>query len=53
MNLNDFYTRNIFDAYNYLGTHIDSKGTMFRTFASNANRVILIGSFNNWQKTAL
>lgn len=50
MNLNDFYTGNTFDAYNYLGAHPDSNGTLFRTFAPNAHKVMLIGTFSDWQE---
>ncbi|MEX5396977.1 1,4-alpha-glucan branching protein GlgB [Streptococcus sp. ZJ93] len=42
--------------YEKLGAHIikDEEtilGTKFRVFASNAQTVFLVGSFNNWQKT--
>lgn len=49
MNFYNFYTGQIFDAYNYLGAHIEKKGVTFRTFAPAASNVAVIGSFNNWQ----
>lgn len=48
MNFYNFYTGQIFDAYNYLGAHIEKKGVTFRTFAPAASNAAVIGSFNNW-----
>lgn len=45
-----FYTGKIFDAYKYLGAHIQEDGTVFRTFAPAASRITVIGEFNNWQE---
>lgn len=45
-----FYTGKIFDAYKYLGAHIQEDGTVFRTFAPAASRITVIGEFNSWQE---
>ena len=49
MKLDEFYSGNSFDSYKWLGAHTDIGGTMFRVFAPNAEKVSVIGSFNNWQ----
>lgn len=48
MNFGEFFSGDSFDSYNWLGAHFDGKGTMFRVFAPNAERVTLIGEFNDW-----
>lgn len=48
MDIYGFYTGKIFDAYEYMGAHVQSKGTMFRTYAPNASAVSLIGDFSGW-----
>ena len=45
-----FYTGKIFDAYEYLGAHIENGGGTFRTFAPNAAHVALIGEATGWQE---
>ena len=45
-----FYTGRIFDAYRYLGAHVEEQGVTFRTFAPGASRITLIGEFNGWQE---
>ena len=45
-----FYMGDCFDAYQYLGAHLTEDGAVFRTFAPNAERVMLIGDFNGWQE---
>lgn len=50
MDFYGFYTGKIFDAYKYLGTHVEEKGVTFRTFAPSASRITLIGDFNDWQE---
>lgn len=45
-----FYTGKIFDAYRYLGAHVEEQGVTFRTFAPSASRITLIGEFNGWQE---
>ena len=50
MDFYGFYTGKIFDAYKYLGAHVEEKGVTFRTFAPSASRITLIGDFNDWQE---
>ncbi len=50
MNLNEFYDGKCFDAYKYLGAHFNGTGTMFRTYAPNAEKVAVIGDFSDWQE---
>ena len=50
MDFYGFYTGKIFDAYQYLGAHVEEKGVTFRTFAPAASRIALIGEFNDWQE---
>ena len=50
MELLDFYTGRSFDAYKYLGAHVEETGTVFRTFAPAAKRVALIASCTGWQE---
>ena len=38
--------------HNYYGMHRDDKGNwIFREFAPNANKIYLIGDFNNWKRS--
>lgn len=53
MNTYHFYTGKCFDAYHYLGAHVQSSGTLFTTFAPNAAAVALIGDFNRWRDTPM
>lgn len=53
MNYYGFYTGEIFDAYQYLGAHLTENGTVFRTFAPSAERISVIGEFNDWQETPM
>ena len=53
MDFYGFYTGKIFDAWEYLGAHIEKDGVTFRTFAPGASRVSLIGEFNGWEETAM
>ncbi|MEY8412021.1 1,4-alpha-glucan branching protein GlgB [Lachnospiraceae bacterium 62-26] len=50
MDFYGFYTGKIFDAYQFLGAHMESGGVTFRTFAPGASRISLIGEFNDWQE---
>ncbi|MGN0422964.1 MAG: 1,4-alpha-glucan branching protein GlgB [Lachnospiraceae bacterium] len=50
MDFYGFYTGKIFDAYRYLGAHVEEQGVTFRTFAPGASRITLIGEFNDWQE---
>lgn len=38
-------------AYEWLGVHREGAGLRFRVWAPNAERVFLVGSFNDWQET--
>ncbi len=51
MDFYGFYTGQIFDAYQYLGAHVEPiRGVSFRTFAPSATRISLIGEFNGWEE---
>ncbi len=50
MNIQDFYTGNAFDAYEYLGTHACESGYVFRVYAPAAFKVSLIGDFSGWNE---
>lgn len=39
-----------FDAYEYFGAHLEDGGVVFRTYAPNAQRITIVGQFNNWQE---
>ena len=53
MNLKKFYAGNVFDAYEYLGAHMENNGVVFRTYAPNAERVSLFGDFTGWQEVPM
>lgn len=53
MDMYGFYTGKIFDAYEYLGCHLEDGGAVFRTFAPAALRIAVIGDFNNWSETEM
>ena len=53
MDLYGFYTGKEFEAYRFLGAHACETGTVFRTFAPNAERISVIGEFNGWQETPM
>ncbi len=48
MDFYGFYTGRILDAYEYLGCHLTTGGAVFRTYAPAAEKISVIGSFNNW-----
>lgn len=48
-----FYTGKEFEAYKYLGAHLENDGAVFRVFAPQAQRITVMGDFNNWQETEL
>ena len=48
-----FYTGQEFEAYVYLGAHLEGNGVVFRTFAPNAFQISVIGDFNQWQETPM
>ena len=49
MDIYGCYTGNIFDAYDFLGCHLDGNRGYFRTYAPNASRVTVIGEFTGWK----
>lgn len=49
----DFYTGNSFDAYEFMGAHIENGGVMFRTYAPGAKSVSVIGDFSNWDEISM
>ncbi len=50
MNLQKFYMGEAFDAYEYFGAHIQDGGVVFRTYAPNAQKISVVGEFNDWQE---
>ena len=42
MDFQKFYMGEIYDAYRYLGAHVEQDGVVFRTFAPQAERVTII-----------
>lgn len=53
MDIYGFYAGEIFEAYKYMGAHIENDQVVFRTYAPHASRVELIGEFNNWSGTEM
>ena len=53
MDMYGFYTGKVFDAYKYLGAHLENNEVVFRTYAPNALKIEVIGEFNNWQGTEM
>lgn len=49
----DFYTGNSFDAYEFMGAHIENGGVMFRTYAPSASAVSVIGDFSSWNEISM
>lgn len=50
MDMHEFYMGNVFDAYEFFGAHPTPDGTAFRTFAPSADRITIIGEWNDWQE---
>lgn len=48
--MHEFYMGNVFDAYEFFGAHPNPDGTVFRTFAPSAERITIIGEWNDWQE---
>lgn len=44
----NFSKGTLYDAYNYFGAHIKENGVLFRVWGGNAQKVSVIGDFNNW-----
>ena len=54
MDFYGFYTGKIFDAYKFLGAHVEPAcGVTFRTFAPGASRISLIGEFTGWKERTM
>ncbi len=53
MDFYGFYTGNEFEAYQFLGAHIEGGETVFRTFAPHAVSISVTGDFNGWQETSM
>ena len=51
MNLHEFYIGKAFDAYEYFGAHLTKNGVLFRVYAPNAEKIEVIGEFNDWDET--
>ena len=49
INKDVFFKGSIFDAYEYLGAHVEGDGVRFSVFAPAAAKVAVIGDFNNWE----
>lgn len=50
MELQDFYEGKTFDAYTFFGAHPENGGVLFRTYAPQAQKITVIGDFNNWNE---
>ena len=50
MDMHEFYMGNVFNAYEFFGAHPTPDGTAFRTFAPSADRITIIGEWNDWQE---
>lgn len=48
--MHEFYMGNVFNAYEFFGAHPTPDGTAFRTFAPSADRITIIGEWNDWQE---
>lgn len=53
MDIYGFYTGKIFDAHHFLGCKAEDAGAVFRTFAPAAERISVIGEFNQWMETPM
>ena len=53
MDMYGFYTGKIFDAYEYLGCHLDKNIATFRVFAPAAKKISVIGDVNDWTETPM
>lgn len=53
MDLYSFYTGKMFNAYEELGCRISDTGARFLTFAPNAQKISVIGDFNDWQENPM
>ena len=46
MILHEFYTGRAFNAYEFFGAHPLTEGVLFRVYAPNAEKIEVIGEFN-------
>lgn len=53
MNTRDFLDGKSFDGYKFFGAHKKDKGYIFRVLAPNADKVSIMGDFNDWQKQSM
>ena len=56
MNIYDFYTGMSFQAYEWLGAHIEENGVVFRTYAPNAktqSQIIIISQIPIYKQATL
>ena len=53
MNTRDFLDGKSFDGYKFFGAHKKDKGYILRVLAPNAEKVSIIGDFNDWQKQSM
>lgn len=53
MDLYGFYTGMNFNAYEYLGAHKQDGGFVFRVFAPSAQKISLLGDFNEWTEAEM
>ncbi|MBO4382654.1 MAG: 1,4-alpha-glucan branching protein GlgB [Clostridia bacterium] len=53
MDFYNFYRGHSFDAYEFFGAHVADGAVWFRTYAPAADRVALIGEFNDWTETPM
>ena len=51
MDFYGFYVGEEFEAYEFLGAHVEGEVCVFRTFAPGARRIWVIGEFNDWKGT--
>lgn len=50
MNKQDFYDGKMFDVYRYMGAHKKGNAIEFVTYAPNAEKISVIGEFNDWKE---
>lgn len=48
--IKDFFSGNLFKAYEYFGANIDDGSVVFRVYAPNAKKVSLVGDFSSWDE---
>lgn len=53
MDMYSFYVGESFDAYEYLGCHLEGDGAVFRVFAPAAEKISVMGEFNGWEETPM